>query len=107
MRMPNPQSQSDTGMPNSVPVAHFYTWAAYEPLGSREFQAAYKRNAEATARFRMPYNGFTIDPALHQIHMIYDATASPPAISTWNVLGAWPSHGNRFELTIECSEIVR
>ena len=103
LRMPNPPTQSDTGMPNSVPVVHFYAWAAYEPVGSREFPASYKRNAESTARFRIPYNGITIDPALHTIQMIFDDTASPPAISTWNILGVWPSHGERFEITIEAN----
>ncbi len=105
MRMPSPPSQSDTGMPNSVPLVHFYSWAAFEPLGSREFPMAYKRHAETTARFRIPYNGITIDPALASVHMIFDHTASPPAISTWNVLGAWPTHGARFETTVEVSEV--
>lgn len=101
IRMPKPPVLDAIGGEIGVPVHHFYSYAAFEPAGSDEFFVAHKRHSEATARFRIPYQEITIDPALHQIVLTFDETASPPNVSTWNVLGAY---GDRFEITIEVTE---
>lgn len=100
--MPTPIEQDEVGGNISTPQHHFYSYAAYEPLGGSEFQVNQKRWSEATARFQIPYQEITIDPALHTISYTLDETASPPNISEWNVLGVY---GDRFETTIEVKEI--
>ena len=105
-RMPDPQAQTDTGQPAGVPVTHFETPGAFETAGSREFPSAYKRNAETTARFRIPYPDVTIDPRLHKIVMYFDEESSPPDISTWNIIGVEPVSGDKFELSIEANQII-
>lgn len=101
-RMPFPEVMDSSGGSISVPEFQFSTWGAFEPIGSDEFPAAEKRHSETTARFRIPYPDYPIDPARHQIVMDFDESVSPPNTSTWNVLGAY---GDRFETTIEVSEV--
>lgn len=103
--MPKPEVQDSMGASISVPADHFESWAAFEPIGTREFPEAQKRHAETTARFRIPYPDFTIDPARHQIVMDFDDESSPPNSSIWNIHGAMPEKGKRFEMVIEVSEI--
>lgn len=99
----NGDERNEFGDPVEGYHTHFETWGAYEPLGSREFPATDKRNAESTARFRIPYAGYTLDPAKHRVVMEFDLAASPPNSSTWNVIGAY---GDRFETIVEVNEVV-
>lgn len=104
-KMPSPEPQDSMGGSIGVPVTQFSAWGAFELIGTKEFPEAQKRHAETTARFRIPYPDFSIDPARHQIAQVFDAEISPPLSATWNVLGATPVDGRRFEMLIEVSEI--
>lgn len=104
-KMPSPEVQDSMGGSISVPATQFSTWGAFELIGTREFPAAQKRHAETTARFRIPYPDYSIDPARHQIVQVFDADISPPLSATWNVLGATPVDGRRFEMIIEVNQV--
>jgi hypothetical protein len=104
-RMPNPESQSETGQAIGVPVTHFETPGEFQPAGSKEFPSAYKRNSEAQVRFRIPYPDVLVDPLLHRIVMEFDEDNSPPDISTWNILGVEAVGGQKFELLVEANRV--
>ncbi len=104
-KLPVVEEQDPMGGPISAYAFHFNAWGAFEPIGSREFPVAQKRHAETTARFRIPWPDYAVDPARHRIEMAFDETTSPPMTSTWNIHGALPVKGLRFELLIEVSEI--
>lgn len=100
-KMPNPSAQDTIGAPIGVPVHHFYSYGAFYPKGSDEFNATNKRWSETTAVFAIPYQDISINAGTHQIVMNFDPTTSPPTTSTWNVLG---SYGDRFETIVEANE---
>lgn len=102
LKMPAPSEQDTMGAPSSTPQHHFYSYAAFQPVGSDEFPSSEKRWSETTARFIIPYQTIVIDAGTHTIRMTFDSWSSPPNVSTWNVLGAY---GDRFETTIEANEI--
>lgn len=104
-RMPNPETLDVMGASISEPALRFASWAKFEPVGTREFPEAQKRHAETTARFRIPYPDYSIDPALDEIRQEFDSTTSPETRSTWNIHGAMPKDGRKFELIVEVSEI--
>lgn len=82
----------------------FEEYAAFEPLGSREFPIAHKRHANTTARFRILYRG-GINPDKNRIAFQFDPDASPPLTSIWNIHGDLPADGKFVEVHIEASEI--
>jgi hypothetical protein len=104
-RLPKPETQDSMGVATDTPELLFETWGAFEPIGSREFPEAQKRHNETTARFRIPYPDYTLDPQRDRVMMVFDDTVSPINSSTWNILGALPAHGQRFELLLEVSEV--
>lgn len=102
LKLASPSEQDTMGAPIAEPSHHFYSYAAFEPLGGDEFPANQKRWAETTARFIIPYQKVVIDAGTHTIVMTFDATSSPPNVSTWNILGAY---GDRFQTIVEVNEI--
>lgn len=101
-RLPKPETQDSMGGSISTPELLFETWGAFEPMNSDEFPAAEKRHSETTARFRIPYPDYTLDPGRDSVQMVFDEEASPPNISTWNVVG---DYGDRFETIVEVNRV--
>lgn len=83
----------------------FEAWAAFEPLGSREFPAAEKRHAESTVRFRIRYR-HGIDPARHRILITLDPNVSPSDVRIYDIFPPMLVDGKRAELHIEAREVV-
>lgn len=83
----------------------FEAWAAFEPLGSREFPAAEKRHAESTVRFRIRYR-HGIDAARHRILITLDPDVSPSDVRTYDIFPPMMVGGKRFELHIEARETI-
>lgn len=104
-RKPKPETLDVFGASTSVPEFHFESWGAFEPVGTREFPVAHKRQAETTARFRIPWPDYAIDPARHTIQMIFDEASSPQMASTWNITGVMPDDGRKSEMLIEINEV--
>jgi SPP1 family predicted phage head-tail adaptor len=80
-------AQDDMGTPMKEWVESFSRWAAYEPLGSREFPALEKMHSETTARWRIRYEEI-LDPTIHayssaDYRISYNGTywnMSPPSL---------------------------
>lgn len=56
--------QSEMGTPLKQWVDAFECWAAFEPVGTREFPSSVKLFAETTGRFRIYYRE-ELDPTFH------------------------------------------
>lgn len=88
-------------------------WGAYEPVNSREFPAAQKRNAETTARFRIRYRADIMAPDAegrrsedrYRVKLVWDEDVSPPDEQYFNIYPPLPKGGKRFELIIEATEV--
>lgn len=79
---------------------------AIEPVGSREFPTALKRNSEAAVRFVVRYRS-GIDAERHQITTIDDYDASPQVTREWNIFPPYdadPQHPRHW-LAIEAVEV--
>lgn len=61
-----PESRDKFGAPVEAYAADFTVYAAYQPIGSREFQEKWKQVAESTGRFLIRYRT-DIDVANHRI----------------------------------------
>ncbi len=82
----------------------FEDYAAFEPLGSREFRIDQKRHSQTTARFRLRYRS-GIDVDRNRIAFAFDPNASPLIVSIWNIHGVLPADGKFGEMYVEVSEI--
>lgn len=81
----------------------FQVWAAYEPLGTREFPIAHKRFAETTARFRVYFDSrIYTDNAADKLRIVMVLNG---VTTTWNLQDPQPVAGQLDELWIEASQI--
>ncbi len=101
----DPPDQDSSGATSEEYLDDFEWWAAYEPIGSREFPAYQKRFAETTSRFRIPYKK-GINPGLYRIAAVFDH-ASPVQTQYFDIYPPLPVDGKRkTELIVEAVEIT-
>lgn len=92
-----PEAQDAFGAPKENWVDSFTVWGEFEPIGSKEFPAAQKRNSETTTRFRIRFRE-NIDPDKHRI--LFNA-------QTWNIFPPYAMpEGRRIETWIEATAII-
>ena len=83
----------------------FWAMAAYETVGTREFPSQYKRNEEATVRFRLRYRS-GIDADRYRIVFILDRNSSPLNVQLFDIFPPENPDGKRIELIIEAREVL-
>jgi len=97
-------TKSSSGAAGETWTDSFEDYAAFEPIGSREFRVDQKRHSETTARFRLRYRS-GIDVDRHRIAFAFDPNSSPLITSIWNIHGVLPADGKFAEILVEVSEI--
>jgi head-tail adaptor len=108
-RFPDPEDEAlkdSLGEVTGEPTDDFTCFAAYQPIGGKEFPVSEKRHAETTGRFWIRYrrdiNPRTL-PATHRISYVENASVTSPVTRTYDIR-AVASFGF-VEMHIEVSEI--
>lgn len=95
--------KSSSGATTEVWTDSFDEYAAFEPVGTREFRIDQKRHAEATGRWRHLYRS-GINPDFNRIAHVVDPDVSPPLQNIWNILGVMMADGKFAEMLVEVNE---